>query len=202
MNQLINQFRDNIQQIKNIHEVYQFLNKQTTNLLNFDDVLRSEVVLILSALDFYIHELVRKGMLEIYQGNRMETKSFKNFNISMSTLKNINNNQESINLIDSEIRLRNGFKSFQQSDKIAEAVRLISEIKLWKEVGQQLGLDSSDVKNQLNLIVDRRNKIAHEADMNPAYPNIKWDIDETLVKEIIDFISKIVETIHNVVNVT
>jgi RiboL-PSP-HEPN len=54
-----------------------------------------------------------------------------------------------------------------------------------------------DIKQQLDSIVDRRNKIAHEADINPTF-NIgnRWDIDEVLVSEAVDFIEKLIESIH------
>jgi RiboL-PSP-HEPN len=54
-----------------------------------------------------------------------------------------------------------------------------------------------DIKQQLDSIVDRRNKIAHEADINPTF-NIgnRWDIDEVLVSEAVDFIEKLIENIH------
>ncbi|MDP8933613.1 MAG: HEPN domain-containing protein, partial [Cyanobacteriota bacterium] len=58
---------------------------------------------------------------------------------------------------------------------------------------------AKDIKQQLNSIVDRRNKIAHEADIDPTY-NIgtRWNIDEVLVGNAVDFIEQIVESIHQV----
>jgi hypothetical protein len=72
--------------------------------------------------------------------------------------------------LETEIRTRLGLQSFQKPDQIADAVRLFSSVELWKELGAQLGEDPHDLKVQLKLIVDRRNKIAHEADIDPSYP--------------------------------
>lgn len=55
---------------------------------------------------------------------------------------------------------------FQDPAKVADAIRLVSRKKLWEEVGTLLGKNDADVKSRLKLIVDRRNKIAHEADMD------------------------------------
>jgi hypothetical protein len=43
---------------------------------------------------------------------------------------------------------------------------------------------------------DRRNKIAHEADMDPSYPGARWPISETDVNKALDFIEQLCEAIH------
>ena len=84
------------------------------------------------------------------------------------------------------------------SDKIAEAIRLISPIKLWEEVGKVAGLPGQDVKARLELVVDRRNKIPHEADMDPTNPGFRWPIDEAMASNALDFIDSVAEAIFNV----
>ena len=71
------------------------------------------------------------------------------------------------------------FSSFQQPDKIADAIRLFSDVKLWQQVALELAIPEQDVKARLKLIVDRRNKIAHEADVDPSFPNMRWPITES-----------------------
>ena len=73
MQAAIDQFRRNIQRVRNLGAIYQALSAQTTQALDLSDLLRSELVMAVSALDHYIHELVRLGMLEAYQGNRVQT---------------------------------------------------------------------------------------------------------------------------------
>uniref|UniRef100_UPI00308444AC HEPN domain-containing protein n=1 Tax=Petrachloros mirabilis TaxID=2918835 RepID=UPI00308444AC len=77
----------------------------------------------------------------------------------------------------------------------------MSDKKLWDEVAIQMTKSAKDIKQQLNSIVDRRNKIAHEADIDPTF-NIgsRWNIDEVLVDDAIDFIEKLVENIHQVLS--
>ena len=101
--------------------------------------------------------------------------------------------------LESEIRERLGYLSFQQADKIADAIRYISDKKLWDEVAIQMTKPSKDIKQQLNSIVDRRNKIAHEADIDPTF-NIgsRWNIDEVLVGDAVNFVEMLVESIHQV----
>lgn len=56
-----------------------------------------------------------------------------------------------------------------------------------------------EIKQQLKLIVDRRNKIAHEADIDPTLSlGNRWDMDESMVNDAVDFIEQVVESIHQI----
>ena len=63
----------------------------------------------------------------------------------------------------------------------------------------QMTKPAKDIKQQLTSIVDRRNKIAHEADIDPTF-NIgsRWNIDDVLVGDAVDFIEMLVGSIHQV----
>jgi hypothetical protein len=98
--------------------------------------------------------------------------------------------------LDREIRTKHGFASFQQADKIADAIRLISSVHLWNEVSTRLGIPVVDIKNRLQLIVDRRNKIAHEADIDPSFPGSRWPITSADATGATDFVERVCETIH------
>ena len=55
-----------------------------------------------------------------------------------------------------------------------------------------------NVKQELSIIVDRRNKIAHEADIDPTLGlGNRWNINEADVNNAVDFIEKVVESIHS-----
>jgi hypothetical protein len=72
-------------------------------------------------------------------------------------------------------------------------------LKLWDEVATKLGNPAKDVKQQLSAIVDRRNKIAHEADIDPTFGiGSRWYIDKVLVNDAIDFIEEVIESIHQI----
>ena len=67
----------------------------------------------------------------------------------------------------------------------------------------ELNLTSQDVKNRLRAIVNRRNQIVHEADLDPSIPGAmnRWPISPLDVASALDFIHDICEAIHIVVNV-
>jgi len=151
-------------------------------------------------LDYYIHEVVRIGMLEIHRGQRLEPPAFSGFQISLGNARaGINAGQNIDSWLEDEIRQRHSYKSFQQPNAIADAVRLICDKKLWEEVSINMGSPAKDIKQQLSLIVDRRNKIAHEADIDPTLSlGNRWPIDELLVNEAVNFLEQVVESIHKI----
>ena len=91
-----------------------------------------------------------------------------------------------------------GWLSFQHPDKIANAIRLVSTVDLWQAVALRRNEDVKATKAQLFAIVDRRNKIAHEADLDPGNPGERWPIDRPLVEEAIDFIESTIRAIYEV----
>jgi len=144
-----------------------------------------------------VHEMARLGMLEVFDGARKATPAYLRFRISMDCIGV--GRALARDDFDSEIRSQHSFASFQHPDKIAEAVRLISEAQLWNCVGAKLGADGKEIKERLQLIVNRRNKIAHEADLDPTYPKARWPISAPNVDNVVIFLVELVEAIHEVV---
>lgn len=244
----LDQFRISIARVRDLISIHNSVKAQSTLALDLSDILRAALVLSVSALDYYIHEVVTLGMLEIHRGQRSEPNptpnssqsSFSRFQVSLggarqerllavdiaSWLENeirqnqgisflqqshtvsallpvisnsILNRLDNASWLEDEVRERLGYQSFQQPDKIADAVRLISDKKLWDEVSIKIGISTKDIKQRLSAIVDRRNKIAHEADINPTFGiGSRWNIDEILVNDAVDFIEQVVESIHQV----
>jgi hypothetical protein len=158
------------------------------------------VVLAVGALDHFVHEITRIGMLDVYAQVRPATEAFGRFSVSMDNVLLGISAPGTSQWFENEIRNRHGWLSFQQADKIADAARLVSQKRLWEEVGARLGVDARSAKNQVNLIVDRRNKIAHEADMDPSAPGARWPIDEALVDETLDRLKRIAQAIYDVLS--
>jgi hypothetical protein len=100
--------------------------------------------------------------------------------------------------LEDQIRTQHGYLSFQQPDKVADAIRLVSDVHLWQQVGLELGKPASEIKLELKLIVDRRNQIAHEADTDPTPPHTRYAIDGATVKGALDFIEAVVKAIITV----
>jgi len=198
MNKAIETFRSNIQRVRHLGGVNKALLSLTTSALDTSDILRAQIVLSLSALDQYIHEITVIGMVEIFSGARAPTDAFLKYRVSMEFVRDSSLLQDSKALFESEVRERHSFLSFQHPDKVADAIRLFSDVQLWKEVAIKLSISAADVKTHLRLIVDRRNKIAHEADIDPSYPGARWPISEHDVDKAINFIESVCEAVHSI----
>ncbi len=240
MQSALDQFRISIGRVRDLIALHNSVKSQATGALDVSDMLRAALVLAVSALAHYVHEVVTLGMLEIHRGQRSEPKAFSRFQVSLGSARQdrltaiaiagwlenevqqahdytflqqshtvsalipaisdgVLNRLNNTSWLESEIRERLGYQSFQQADKIAEAIRYISDKKLWDKIAIQINKPAKDIKQQLNSIVDRRNKIAHEADIDPTFNlGSRWNIDEVLVTGAVDFIEMLVESIHQV----
>lgn len=219
----IEQFRENITRVQVLDGVHTALDNTTTAALDLTDLLRAQIVMIVSALDLYIHEITRIGMLEVYNGKRPQTDAFLRFQVTLdSAMQGTELAIERLKLamqrnpdpskdkwlddkwLDSQIRERHSHKSFQKPEDIADAVRLFSSCQLWQDVANQLNLDAQDVKNDLLAIVKRRNQIVHEADLDPTYPGTmtRWSISPADVASTLEFIQDVCEAIDVVSNQT
>ncbi|MEH1888155.1 MAG: HEPN domain-containing protein [Nostoc sp.] len=242
MQSALDQFRISIQRVRDLIALHTSVKAQATPVLDLSDILRAALVLTVSALDYYIHEVVTLGMLEIHRGQRTEPtpSAFSRFQVSLGSARedrkiaidiaswiesdiqqvyganflqqshtisglipaisnSILNRLNNTSWLEDEIRKGLSYKSFQQPEKIADAIRQISDKQLWNEVARKMNKPPEDIKQQLTLIVDRRNKIAHEADIDPTL-NIgnRWYIDESMVGDTVDFIEQVVESIHQI----
>ena len=162
MQEAIERFRTNLTRVRNLDSIVAALESQTTVALDLTDILRAEMVLSVSALDHYVHEVVRLGMMESYRGTRSITDHFRRFQVSLGSALDAQSDSSNQTWIEDEIRARHSFRSFQTPDNVATAIRLISDVTLWDNVARRLNAPAEQLKDRLSLIVDRRNKIAHE----------------------------------------
>jgi hypothetical protein len=198
---ILQQFRENIKRVQALGRLYDVLSQQTTSALDLADLLRSQIVMAVSAFDHYVHEITRVGMLEVYGGKRPQTPAFLRFQVTMeATLQGIAVGQANDGWLDEEIRRKHGYLAFQHPDKIADAIRLFSSCRLWPSVASELNLEVEEVRTELQLIIDRRNQIAHEADLDSRKPGSRWAISAADTNRTINFIQKIGEAIYIIVN--
>lgn len=199
MNDALIRFRKNIARVRALGGIHQAIDGLTTPIIDSTDILRSQIVFVVSALDHYVHDVTRIGMLEAFNSQRDKTDAYLKFPISTRTLMSSQSNSQVITLFEQEIIDRHGYLAFQHPDKIAGAIRLISPIALWEEVAKIMGKEAVHVKITLKLIVERRNKIAHEADLDPSFPNTLWPLFLSDTDSAIQNIVDIGESIHDAI---
>lgn len=193
-------FRKNITEADALIGIYDYLNQTMGETLSFDDLLRSNIVYSVSAIDKLIHDLVRIGIVQSYIGNRPMTQQCEKEPIPITMVKQIiiGATPPEI-LIDQLIRDRLKFQSFQDPGKISDGLNLIwNEKQKWLKIANSMHLTEDHVKKRLRLIVTRRNAIVHEADIDPISGE-KLQISKQETVEISNFLQNLGTTIFNLV---
>jgi len=202
MNRAIQQFETNIESANQLGLIFQAFSEKVTEAICLDELLRAEIVLAVSALDCYIHDLVRIVMTQAFNSSSSKSNAYLNFGVSIDCMEKILRSSDvadRLPLFDQEIRRLHGFKTFQTDTNISQALSIIGISAVWDKVGGILGESAKDVRTKLNIIIDRRNRIAHEGDIDPALGiGAKYPIDFTTVKQTVDFIESIVHSIQQV----
>ena len=165
------------------------------------DLLRAEIVYSISAFDKLIHELVKIGMIETFNGTRIQTVQYKTFKVTIDTLLKIQNPSgiPPQFWLKQEIERQHKLLSFQEPDKVNNALNLISDKPhKWQIIATQLRMTEVDVRISLKNIVTRRNAIVHEADED-AQTNQKTIIIQSDVTNDITFIENLGKAIYDLV---
>ncbi|MCB9909825.1 MAG: hypothetical protein H6829_06100 [Planctomycetes bacterium] len=192
------QFKENLKRVRELGGVAAAVQSLTTSAIDVSDLWRAQVVLAVSALDYFIHELARLGMIDCAKGARPKTDAYLRFDVPLSATESALNGTMHEVWVGETVRQKHSWQSFQDPDKLADAIRLISPVKLWEDVGVELSMPPKDVKTRLKLVVDRRNKIAHEADLDPANPGFRWPITAPMVNDTIDFVESLGDAVFKV----
>lgn len=182
--------------IKSIKEKFSLLDFPISDELKLN-ILRGQVSLLLSAVDFYIHEIIKIELLNIIKGERKKTPSLKNCMISVEVfLEYLSSPNTNNQIFEDEIIYRNSFKSFLEPDKMAEALSLITEEKIFKELFPKLGLlGTKELKDKIKEIFKRRNSIVHQMDYNYSTKS-QQSITREEVEEYIKFYDKFIQELH------
>jgi hypothetical protein len=191
-------YNDNVKSITDLGELHSLIQGKLPLLSEqSNEILRAQLVLIVGSLDCFVHDCVNKGILDIYQGSRATSKATDSYLISFLTLKNVlqeDNEQLKMDHLEAFIYKQNSKNSYQSVKAIERALSLIGLSNVWSKLTTSMNMTAENIKGQLSLIVDRRNKIAHEADIN-RITGCKYPINQNDVNTTISFINKLVNAI-------
>lgn len=192
-------FKESLDSIKTLHA----LHKHLTGLLpaiDLSEILRAEMVLIVSAFDCFIHDIVRKGLVDIFENQRQGSPKYDNFCIPIHLVKQMLSTENEIErqeLLQISIKKVLSKDSYQSPNSIENALQLISVKKIWSSIKDEMQMSPDDIVRKLSLIINRRNKIAHEADVKNHIDTAKNQIERDDIDDVINFITKLTNSINN-----
>jgi hypothetical protein len=201
MQRAFEKFRQNIKSVRELDSIFGLITGNYPLLEEqAQEILRAEIVLSVSALDCFIHDLIKQRMVETYQDIRIPSNQFSTYQIPVKFLKLIENSEQlddKLAYLESAIKENNSKDSYQSPKSIEYALQLINITSVWKNIASLMNLKAEDIKGELSLIIDRRNKIAHEADYD-MLTGSKYPIDRQNINDVIHFIESLCESIYNI----
>jgi hypothetical protein len=204
MDEAIRQFETNLSSARQLGLIHASLAGRVTRAIRLEELLRAELVLVVAALDCLVHDLVRAGMTRSFRFAAQKPVAYRSFRVSLDVVDQLvraGDLASQVALLDQEIRRLHGFQTFQRAEHITQALALLGMRGVWEKTARPLGMPSAQVKAQLNLIVDRRNRIVHESDIDPTLGiGEKYPIDRMLVDVAVTFIDKLGHCLNGLVD--
>lgn len=106
-------FLELVNDIQNIEILYKYIENAMTVPIDTSDLLRWQWVQCISVFDKFIHDIVRIGMIEIFQGNRLATPKYNNFQVDIQTCMDMQNVQlTAATVFEQKIILKHSFLAF------------------------------------------------------------------------------------------
>ncbi len=162
-----------------------------------DNLLRAEIVMLVSAIDYYFYEVVKTGLIDIYNGDRDRTTMSDNLRIPFKYVIKAVSNTESTEWLSESIVEVFGTSAFQSQKQIYYIVQLLngdfSSFK--KAIATSFSTSYKEIEDQLNEIFKRRNQIAHNCDI-PKDSDIPQEINYDYTKEKCSFVAMFIENFN------
>lgn len=191
---ILKQFNSSIDVVRQKDEIIQFLSAHGQSTL---EIRQSQIILLMSALDLYIHDIVKYCIIQKFNGNQTKTKQYKELLIPMQSVELAIQNPESSDWLDEVITNINQYKSFTSYGQIKnqlEAVGLKS-----KKINELVLKIESDfgVSNLIEKLRLLRNRLAHQDQQ--SITSLESELTEEKINQYIDFIHQLVQHIHQTI---
>lgn len=194
---ITNRFTYNLSSIKAQFELVEQLKAEGNR--QYKDILRSQIVFLDSALDFFMHEVTKYGMIQIFQGVWAKTERYDNFSIRLGEISDVLRNPEQENWFLDIVNDSYAEDTFMSADSVIGQLNLIG-VK-WQSIADRAFYEQGSTiptkdkfKSTLNTLFRRRNQIAHQADCLHE-TGAKIDIERETVEKYICDVEKIVTAI-------
>lgn len=194
-----NHFQESLQDIEN---KFSFASEllETGKSEEAQDVWRTQIVFLESAFDFYMHEIVKLGIVSIFNSDwDFKTEKYKNLPFSMSYLERAISDKEGDLWLKDWINERYRSTTLMAHENLKNVCNLLG-LNL-STIADSVFYERNDdtptcnkLKNFMDNLYSRRNQIAHQSDrrMEDA---VKEKIEESDVKNYIEKMKKIVDAI-------
>lgn len=161
-------FNDNIELIKSQFKIAEelIINGKESEAA---EIWRSQIVFLDSAFDFYLHEVVKLGIICVFHGDWEKTDKYNNLLLKMSNVEEAIHDTEDDAWLKQWINKKYAsetFMSFSAFKDICNLLnidyRIIADAVFYIDGGTVKTVDQ--IKNRIDGLFTRRNQIAHQMD--------------------------------------
>ena len=196
-------YDESISVVENMFSIAQGLQK-AGNETQAENVWRAQVVFIVSAFDFFMHEITKFGLSKIFDGAWEETKKYSNISIRLDVLnKALKAGEDSDWFIEfvNEQFAKATMVSYadvkEQINLLGLDMQTLADDTFYQQGATEKTIDK--LKRRLNGLFSKRNVIAHQSDRRHADAEI-MEITEEAVHGYVEDVNKIVENIVKQIN--
>lgn len=162
------------------------------------EIWRSQLVLLDSAFDFYMHEVIKSGLVNIFHGDWPDkTEKFQNLSFSMDDVEKAIADTDDDTWLKEWINIHYANQTLMSYECFKDSCNLLG--LNWKSVADYAFYQKDNqektedhLKRSINSLFYRRNRIAHQMDRKREDAE-RQDISKEEVNEFIHDIRKIID---------
>lgn len=179
--------------------------------IDIDDFYRAAWVQAVAAIDHWLHEEVLRRVAELTAKDSPEMPpQLRRYELPLHRVEAVRRGDVTLSeAVVEHLREKLAVQALQHPGKISEVLRLVTERKVWFEAAGCINqhffqgrttFNEKKLRSRYLEITQRRNKIAHDADLIDGDLKRRRPIDEAEVTDAIDWIERIALAIAHVLD--
>ena len=202
-------FRTNIEYARKMVLAGQSLAAFQSPVFDIGDFYRAAWVQAVSAIDHWFHEVLYRRVAELaVQDNPGMPYQLTNFELPLKKVEEVRRGTTTLaDAVSDHVKAKWSNAALQNPRKISEALKLVTEENIWAKAAAQINewhhgrtaMTEQALKKQYMAITERRNKIAHDADLVDGSLDQRRSITDAEVNDAIDWIERIALAIAKVI---
>lgn len=203
LDEILGHFTETVKAIKKQFFIADEL-RSAGKIVESENIWRAQIIFLAGAFDFYMHELTKYGLCQIYDENWERTEKYNNLQVSMQSIEIALKSGEDIDWFLEYIN------SYYQTITMISFESVKDQCNLlgidWTAVANRAFYQKDEtektkdkLKRRLNELFGRRNIIAHQTDREHTDAKVKG-ITKEIVERFIEDVERIVNSIDDEVH--
>ncbi|MGK5698032.1 hypothetical protein ACSNOJ_35000 [Streptomyces sp. URMC 128] len=204
-------FMTNLSYARRMVEAGRMLTPFRSPTIDIDDFYRAAWVQAVAAIDHWLHEEVLRRVAELTAKDSPEMPpQLRRYELPLHRVEAVRRGEVTLSeAVVEHLREKLAVQALQHPGKISEVLRLVTEKKVWYEAAGCINqhffqgrttFNEKKLRSRYLEITQRRNKIAHDADLIDGDLKRRRPIDEAEVTDAIDWIERIALAIAHVLD--